>query len=290
MNGVMKAISSWLNRPFPKLESVGEIVFKATFISTIVFLVLFILRPFEITSHLKNPTLTFLTYAVMTFLSVILIDFTLPLLFKKFFNPQKWSIGKHLTEMLASIGFVSIMNWYLHNSMEIINDSQTFFGMIIHTYSVAIIPGVFITWVIEKRLYRKMYHNAKFVTEKLQRKKPTICPDVHLSTFDEDIQLNCAEFIYSSVEGNYVQLYRHNSALAVLNHTVRLTLQELLKKFNCCNVIAQPHRSYLINLNKVSEVSGNARGYTLHIDSMNLKIPVARNRSKEILHLLSNAK
>lgn len=37
------------------------------------------------------------------------------------------------------------------------------------------------------------------------------------------------------------------------------------------------HRTYLVNLDKVAHVSGNAQGYRLHLEGLDDTIPVSRN-------------
>jgi DNA-binding LytR/AlgR family response regulator len=46
------------------------------------------------------------------------------------------------------------------------------------------------------------------------------------------------------------------------------------------SMIYKTHRSYLVNLNYVEHVTGNAQGYKLHLNSHEEKIPVARNSIK----------
>jgi len=42
------------------------------------------------------------------------------------------------------------------------------------------------------------------------------------------------------------------------------------------------HRGFIVNLSKVINVSGSAQGYKLHFNTTDIKVPVSRNKSKEI--------
>ena len=47
--------------------------------------------------------------------------------------------------------------------------------------------------------------------------------------------------------------------------------------------IVRCHRSFIVNLDKVIKVSGNAQGFKLHLEGTDFMVPVARKYS-EIVH------
>ncbi len=57
-------------------------------------------------------------------------------------------------------------------------------------------------------------------------------------------------------------------------------LEERSKKVIRC------HKSYIVNLNKVNRISGNAKGYKLQIDELDFLIPVSRSLGIDDLNQL----
>ena len=52
-------------------------------------------------------------------------------------------------------------------------------------------------------------------------------------------------------------------------------LSDLPQFFRC-------HRTYLVNLDRVGHVSGNAQGYKLHLEGIDNLVPVSRSLNEEI--------
>ena len=50
--------------------------------------------------------------------------------------------------------------------------------------------------------------------------------------------------------------------------------------------ISRVHRGFIVNLSKVINVTGSAQGYKLHFNLTEVKIPVSRNKAKEIKNRL----
>jgi DNA-binding LytR/AlgR family response regulator len=54
------------------------------------------------------------------------------------------------------------------------------------------------------------------------------------------------------------------------------------------NYFYRCHRSYLVNLNYIRHISGNATGYKLHLEGVNDLIPVSRNLNNEIIEKINS--
>ena len=60
---------------------------------------------------------------------------------------------------------------------------------------------------------------------------------------------------------------------------LRVTMKKIEDLLYKNENIVRCHKSYFVNLNYVKNVSGNARGYFLTINNLDISIPVSRNLS-----------
>jgi len=64
---------------------------------------------------------------------------------------------------------------------------------------------------------------------------------------------------------------------------LRVTLTKIDEELQDYTSIIRCHKSYIINVNFITDISGNARGYLLKSDVIPFDIPVSRNFSKQSL-------
>lgn len=87
------------------------------------------------------------------------------------------------------------------------------------------------------------------------------------------------EWQYAKAQGNYVELYLlcANKPLTIL---LRLSLKSLLAALANQETCEHCHRSYAINLDKISQVSRYGQSYKVHFGQAFDAVPIARNRVK----------
>lgn len=67
---------------------------------------------------------------------------------------------------------------------------------------------------------------------------------------------------------------------------LRMTLKSVEERINSHERILRCHKSYIVNLDHVRDISGNAQGYKLHIPALNFPVPVSRSYQKRVLQAL----
>ena len=79
--------------------------------------------------------------------------------------------------------------------------------------------------------------------------------------------------LHAKAEGNYIELFLRNGSKTIKILTMK-RLENILDSYP--NYI-RTHRSYIVNINQIDSITGNAQGYKLQIkDCVNI-IPVSRN-------------
>jgi len=93
------------------------------------------------------------------------------------------------------------------------------------------------------------------------------------------VNIEPENLIYIEAFGNYINvIYADNDIKKI---TVRETITNIEDKMEGVIIIYRPHRSYLVNLQKVEKITGDSQGLKLHLKSIDKVIPVSRNKIKE---------
>ena len=92
-----------------------------------------------------------------------------------------------------------------------------------------------------------------------------------ISDTGETLIINEADIAYVRAQQNYCEFVTRDG-----HHLLRISLQALNKQLQDTSII-RCHRSYLINLNWVRKIDGNAQGYQLQLRNRDDTVPVSRS-------------
>ncbi|MCV6630487.1 MAG: LytTR family transcriptional regulator, partial [Flavobacteriaceae bacterium] len=185
----------------------------------------------------------------------------------------------------AQFLIITVLNW-TYNSMvgKGITENHSLFFFVFITTSVGVIPTFFLIYIIEKNLARKNQLIAANFTENSKSKKDksqnTIINLVSKNN-DETITIDLKQLICVKSEGNYLKVYYLEENIAT-QKLIRNSISKVEKQLIIFEQIKRCHRSFLVNLDKVEKMTGNARSLNLHISDIDFTIPVSRSFPKEI--------
>ena len=97
-------------------------------------------------------------------------------------------------------------------------------------------------------------------------------------TVRENLELVSDHILYIKAEGNYITIaYLKNGKIArtLFRNTMKYAADLLASNPS----FYQSHRSWIVNLNRISGISGNSQGLRLRLESFDEEIPVARNNT-----------
>lgn len=104
--------------------------------------------------------------------------------------------------------------------------------------------------------------------------------------------MEAADFLFAEAEGNYVKITcrpagQHNvpesgSVEKEMRKTLRITMKQMEQAVEGCPFIVRCHRAFLVNIGKVTDVSGNSQGYRLRLEGCRDEVPVSRAYAKQI--------
>jgi len=281
----------WFKKPFPFYETLSEKIVVPLTIGLFVIFFLFLFNPFYNSEYFSVQVFKMLAYGLITFTVLTFFNIVTPLVFKDFFELENWNIWKTILFELGKLLTIGISNglfaFYFDNPSN--NDNFPYFQVLVlyRTLIISIIPIILLIFWLERKFYKKYIRIALTAENKLHNAKSELSNDnSNLEYFESDSQkilLNTIYFIKS--DGNYSTFYfdKNGSNCKTL---IRTTLKEIEEQIGLKSIV-RCHKSYIVNLEKVSRVAGNARGYLFYIDKLNQSIPVSRNFSKSVLERLN---
>jgi hypothetical protein len=286
----MKSIISWLSTPYYFNPSI-KFKLKISFVfGVFVFFFLYVFKPFYLSS-LNDLILEYtIGISTVTFIGTFFMLCVPALIFKDYFNEDNWTIGRNIFLIFLGLFFVGSFAWHFGNIYKsyysIENISLQLF--LYYTFLVGAIPVLFFVFFNEKNVRERrekkainlnLLKNERLINEnEILEKEVTIYSDNN----KESIVFSVDNLIYISSQGNYASFFLkegENSKEKIL----RVTLSKIDLNFVDYKNIIRCHKSYIINVDFVKDVKGNARGYLLESNMIGFDIPVSRSFSKQSL-------
>ncbi len=257
-----------LKKPFPLAENWLVYIWQVAWISLFVFLFLYIFQPFDISTIPNNKFLTCLGFGLANFIACIIYEFIIRLLgFKR--KPKTYTFGKWILLIIGLIFTISLANFIFARFIFFgYIDWQFFPHMIRGTLSIGMFPIIAIGAITLLR-QEKQYQN---IAEELNQQAKTI-PSVSNAISLYDIPAD--NILYVEALQNYVKIkFIDNNEIK--EKVERATMKNITEELNGSPVI-RCHRSFLVNRNKITSISGNAQGLLLSIEQIDETIPVSRS-------------
>lgn len=299
---LLKSFIVRLNQPFPSSTSISisEKIKVPFFIGSFVSMFLYIFQPFGLAQYPGNKFLLCLGFGAVTFVVNIFIEFTGSFIFKLKKGYPSWTLKRWLIHAMVNVCFIALGNYlFLQYAMG----WQTFHWrslaiMLIDTFSIGIFPILFSGLIIQLKSSRSFQKEAQAIqlvrtqapdqltfpnsvqaihhTSISAPNDPTITLTAHSS--NDSMNLALHDILYIEAMQNYVAIFfidpTHESSIQkkLLRNTIRTISDQLAN-----TSIIRCHRSYLVHLIHVDDVSGNAQGLRLSLSHPKAPpIPVSR--------------
>jgi len=193
----------------------------------------------------------------------------------------------HLMVIFLHITIIGVLNgffaYYIFDleSYKSFSNCGVFVDHLIFTHAIGFLPVVFISFMAESILTNHYHKKGASITLPNKQDYAELSVRILGDGREDKIELSNRTFRYAKSSGNYVEFF------SLIDGEIRKDLQRItLAKFmGVMNEKEMPtikvHRSYVVNMQHIESVSGNAQGYMLKIDGMDQKIPVSRNNISE---------
>ncbi len=284
-------ITKWLNQPFPFYENYKQKVFIPVLLSLLVMAGIIILTPYKNADIFFKQIIDVFKYGSIVIFISLIFSLALPEIAPKIFNSETWNIKKTLVLLLLSIVTIAISITVFVYFFDNPNHKHFYFYVVrifVRSITLSFLPIIILVFYFERLLHRKNYLRAIEIIDELKTNRH-VKPNRHkkaIYTFakntKDEIKIPEHELFYVKAQGNYCLLiYKQQSNL--MKQLIRSSLKDIEEIISTSNHFLRCHKSYIVNLDKVSNITGNAKGYTFYLDETESTIPASRNLSKSLI-------
>lgn len=288
-----------LKQPYPVEESAPRIWLRAVLIGAFIGLFLLAFQPFGM--HMwqtPHKPLKLLGFGGITFVLTAFNFLVWPRLFPKLFAEARWTVGREILHIMGNILLIALANWYYLDWLmqtENASSGMDWLGMILVTFLIGIFPTtgvVFYNYVRQLAKYTELARQLP-VHEPGSSTLPAVAtsaPEAPLTLLADNekdtLTLMPTHLLYIESSDNYCTVvYRQENQLQ--KPLLRSSLGRLEKQIARPHIV-RCHRSYVVNIDHVERVTGNAQGYKLHLLGGQIVVPVSRQYNDTLVPRLKS--
>lgn len=284
-------IQNILSKPYRTLNTVWRRILDSILFGFFVFIFLFIFQPFGLGNLPGNIFLITLGYGGVTTISMLGLNVLIPILLSSFFSEDKWNIGRELFWSIVNVLTIGFMNTLFTHLLGFIRfEVEIIFLFEFYTLAVAFFPILISVLISQSKLEQK-FNNLSQELNKQLRVADKIRAEKEKITIDSDnknesLHLLQKDLLFIKSSDNYVKIFYLQDS-KIVTCLLRNTLRSIDEDLRSVSNIFRCHKSYIINLDNVHHISGNAQGYKLHVKYSDYKVPVSRKFNNTIKERLS---
>ena len=291
----------FLRKPYPFLGNIAHDLKSNFLIGLFVACFLAIFQPFQINEwHTHFKLLKLLGFGMVSFIVPSVFNVLLPHLYVSRTIEDNWNVGKEIATIMGIIMTIALGNLLFGNWLGIMPLSlSAFWSILAVTCIIAIFPVTVHVIIKHNRLLRinlkrslelsrqmAERHEIELnnVQNKLQDQNFTEAQKTNIELVAENnkdkIHLLPEQILFIESSDNYCNVvYMENNARK--KHLLRSSLKRIEGQINQSGIL-RCHRTYIVNLQNVSRVEGNAAGYKLYFYNSSDFVPVSRNFVQQI--------
>ena len=284
-------ISKWLQSPFPFYGNYQQKILIPIVLSVLVMAGIVLLNYTGSSDPLLTQIYEVLSYGIIIIVISLFLSLVLPEFFPKVFNAETWTVQKTIFYIFISILIIGTsLSLYAYQYKNPNNLSFYFFFFFILKRSVILsfFPILTIIFYAERKLHKKNHLQALEIINDLNKQRGNKQKATKNVTIifakDTNDELSICEnkLLYIKAEGNYCRIVYEGKS-AIKEKLIRSSLKNIEHIINKPETFVRCHKSYIVNSNRVTSVTGNAKGHLFTLENYNHPIPISRNFSKLIL-------
>ena len=263
---------SILKRKYP-FELNGSPVKEALLAFSIVFLILFLLQPFEISEYDGSRFLICLAFGMVTFVCSIAMDYFIAVPLQRRAKP--WRIWYQAVMVFVEILVIGVCNFLLAGfAFKYPLTWTSCLEMVYWTIIIGLVyAGLSTTFSYQSYLRRQL--DALLV--KTSKEQEGIMVAIHDNRVrGNDLRIPLNDLLYIEAQKNNVVVYYMDSG-HLCRKEILSTLTSVLTDMETYHNIFQCHRSFVVNLNNITSARGNSNGYVLELGGGIASVPVSRS-------------
>lgn len=295
-----------LSRPYRSAGKGASTWIRSVAFGLFVFLFLIFFKPFGLIGLGSLLVSVALGYGAICMVLMQVLNLLVPRLRPGFFDPEKWTVGREIAWNLANVAVVGLGNALYSMAIGMVRFSWAEVSRFeLYTVAIGAFPIAVVVLLNEARLNRRYVQGAQrfnadlhpAVVPKPETTEipassqadppvPEVLVTIPSETGREDLIVPLKDLLFIRSAGNYMDVHIvKNSELE--RSVVRGSLKRVEEALSGHPRSLRCHKSYLVNLDHVISVSGNAQGYHLHLGHGAGSIPVSRRLNESLGGLLA---
>ncbi len=286
-------IRKFLSQPYPLEQRQSRKVVVALAFGMFVFAFLFFFRPFGLYALQQDELVKITThFGIICTASLLFNFFVLPQFIPVLTDDLNWNVSKEISNTLWNILTIAAVNtlyssFYLGSGFS----ATRLLFYISSTLAISILPVSIHVLIKNMILLKRNLKEAQHISEGMHHKKRlTATPDATLTINSENknekFTIPAGDLLYISSADNYIEIFYVENG-SIKSKLIRATLKSARDDLRSFTAFYRCHRGWIVNLDQVESITGNAQGYRLILNHTDVTIPVSRNLNVEITNRLS---
>ena len=231
-------------------------------------------------------------YGLVTAIAGFILRFGIFKTFPKYHSEESWNIGKEIVSIMMLLLLITVGNCiYSLMLFEMDQSWRSFLWMLVAVMVIGIFPtvfGVMLNYIYQLKKYNQtivVHHSQTIENQAVTENKMRNAARLKLIAENEkdSIELSTESLYFIESSDNYSTVFYEKEG-KLQKELIRSSLTRLESQISSENIV-RCHRSFIVNLDKVEKVTGNAQGYKLHLETPQLFVPVARKYSEIVERL-----
>lgn len=287
-----QAVINLIQKPYPYYIPYSSSIRLLIILSTMVPLILIVLRPFGLENwNCEYSTLLLAGLTLPIFLALAFNFYLISKALPKFFNEDSWSIGKEIVWSMWNIAVIILATDVYRRFMPICPVNVGSLGSgIYESLLIGFFPAITCITINYNRALKGKLRKVEALNKSLiEHHNLRLGSLIELSGDNEEkVSVPLDDLLYIQSYDNYAKIV-WNSDEQLKNKLIRSSLKNLQNQIGE-SFITRCHRSFIVNLANVEKVIGNARGYKLKLKNYPEPIPISRDTSKTIFQKINDMK
>ncbi|HVZ57755.1 MAG TPA: LytTR family DNA-binding domain-containing protein [Chitinophagaceae bacterium] len=283
-----------IHQPYPFTEYADthrRNIFFSLFVT--VFLLLF--RPFGLHVYSYERSYLIMGYGLIIWFTLSLNDFAAYRLLPATFSEKKWTVTAQILWTCIQLLMTGITCFIYAVAIDAFPQNLlSLLTIELYVLLSSVIPIVMIVLIKQNYLLRQNTRQAEVWNNALHghHKTDPVQPEAGKIVFsgpnqNERLELHPWQIDYITSQDNYFEVIWQEEG-KINRKLLRGTLAKAEETARYFPSLFRCHRSYIVNLDKVINIEGNAQGYRLQLRNNPEIIPVSRSKGQQMQQLLQN--
>ncbi|MFT4545643.1 MAG: hypothetical protein ACI9UR_000802 [Bacteroidia bacterium] len=273
-----------LSQPFPDKAGFKQSLLTIGYVGVFVALFLFFIRPFGIEGSWADLATASAGFGAVTVVFGWIFEAVTRYVLKIETQGPQWTLGKWMVLSIVLVVWIALGNYLFINWLSGWNALGyfNFIRIIGYTSLIGIFPVALSGLLVQMRAENENEKDAQSLDDKLHVPHSSEAKQIKITdSAGKELLLNSEDIRYAEAMQNYVTVWFVEKG-NLQKEVLRATVSSLEEQLADCPVI-RCHRSYLVNVDAVEKVSGNAQGLRLKLSGITQdEVPVSRSYISKI--------